>query len=84
MKLLKIPKLLKIFTDLKFAISILILIALGSSLGSIIEQDEPLLFYQNSYPLDKPIYGFINWKLITVFEIDHIYRAWLFLSLLII
>jgi cytochrome c biogenesis protein len=84
MKLLKIPKLLKIFTDLKFAISILILIALGSSLGSIIEQDEPLLFYQNSYPLDKPIYGFINWKLITVFEIDHIYRAWWFLSLLII
>jgi|TARA_B110000240_G_scaffold190532_1_gene231859 cytochrome c biogenesis protein len=84
MKLLKIPKLLKIFTDLKFAISILILIALGSSLGSIIEQDEPLFFYQNSYPLDKPIYGFINWKLITVFEIDHIYRAWWFLSLLII
>lgn len=84
MKLFKTPKLLKIFTDLKFSIFILILIALGSSLGSVIEQDEPLLFYQNSYPMDKPIYGFINWKLITIFEIDHIYRAWWFLSLLII
>lgn len=84
MKLLKIPKLLKIFTDLKFAILILIIIAIGSSLGSFIEQEEPLLFYQENYPSNKPIYGFIDWKIITGLEIDHIYRAWWFLSLLII
>ena len=84
MKLLKTQKLLKIFTDLKFAILILIIIAIGSSLGSFIEQEEPLLFYQENYPSNKPIYGFIDWKIITGLEIDHIYRAWWFLSLLII
>ena len=84
MKKFKFKKLLKIFTDLKFAIFILILIATTSSLGSFIEQDESISFYQQNYAVEKPIYGFINWKIITVLEIDHIYRAWWFLSLLII
>jgi|TARA_B110000977_G_scaffold179284_1_gene237733 cytochrome c biogenesis protein len=84
MKLLKTQKLLKVFTDLKFAILILIIIAIGSSLGSFIEQEEPLLFYQENYPANKPIYGFIDWRIITTLEIDHIYRAWWFLALLII
>ena len=76
MQLLKSAKIIKIITDLRFSILILILIAVSSSLGSFIEQDETLLFYQENYPIDKPIYGFINWKLITIFEIDHIYKAW--------
>jgi len=84
MKLLKPQRLLKIFTDLKFAIFILIIIAIGSSLGSFIEQEESLSFYQENYPSTKPIYGFIDWKIITNLEIDHIYRAWWFLSLLVI
>ena len=84
MKLLKIPKSLQIVTDLKFAIFILILIAISSSLGSFIEQDEPIIFYQENYKSDSPIYGFIDWKLITNLELDHIYRAWWFLTLLII
>ena len=84
MQLLKSAKIIKIITDLRFSILILILIAVSSSLGSFIEQDETLLFYQENYPIDKPIYGFINWKLITIFEIDHIYKAWWFLTLLII
>jgi len=77
-------KILKIFTDLTFAIFILLLIAFGSSFGSFIEQDESILFYQENYPSIKPIYGFIDWKLITNLELDHVYRAWWFLSLLII
>jgi len=84
MKLLKIPKSLQIVTDLKFAIFILILIAISSSLGSFIEQDEPIIFYQENYKSESPIYGFIDWKLITNLELDHIYRAWWFLTLLII
>ena len=84
MKTLKQQKLLKIFTDLRFAILILVMIALGSSIGSFIEQEEPLSFYQQNYPVEKPIYGFINWKIITFFQLDHIYRAWWFLILLII
>ena len=67
MQLLKSPKIVKIITDLRFSILILVLIAISSSLGSFIEQDETLSFYQENYSIDKPIYGFINWKLITTF-----------------
>jgi len=70
--------------DLKFAILILGLIALASSLGSFIEQDENLSFYQENYPLQKPIYGFITWKTILFLGLDHVYINWWFLSLLII
>ena len=84
MKLRNIKKGIKIFTDLTFAILILILIAIASSFGSFIEQDEPLNFYQENYPIEKPIYGWIDWKLITTLELDHTYRAWWFLTLLII
>jgi hypothetical protein len=46
MKLLKIQKSFKILTDLKFAILILGLLALASSLGSFIEQEESITFYE--------------------------------------
>jgi cytochrome c biogenesis protein len=84
LKLFTIQKSLRFFTDLKFAILILLLIALGSSLGSIIEQDEPLSFYQQNYSEKNPIYGFINWKLIRFLGLDHLYTTWWFFFLLII
>ena len=84
MKLIKIKRLPKILVDLKFAISILIVIAIASSLGSFIEQDEPTAFYEENYPINKPIYGFISSKLIFTFGFEHIYTTWWFLSLLII
>ena len=84
MSLLKIQNSLKILTDLKFAIIVLGVIAVLSSVGSFIEQDESLTFYQENYKLENPIYGFINWKLIINLGIDHIYTTWWFLTLLII
>jgi len=84
MNLLGVKKSLKIFTDLKFAIVILMTIAIASSLGSFIEQDENFEFYQENYPLDKPIYGFITWKTILFLGLDHVYINWWFLILLII
>ena len=84
MKLIKIKRLPKFLVDLKFAISILIVIAIASSLGSFIEQDEPTAFYEENYPINKPIYGFISSKLIFTFGLEHIYTTWWFLSLLII
>jgi len=84
MKLLKIQKIFKLLTDLKFALAILFLIAIASSLCSFIEQDEPILFYQQNYPLNQPIYGFIDWNLIINLGLDHIYRTWWFLFLLLI
>ncbi len=85
MNLLKIKqKYLKIFTDLKFAIAILGIIAIVSSLGSFIEQDENISFYEENYPLNKPIYGFITWKTILFLGLDHVYINWWFLFLLIL
>jgi cytochrome c biogenesis protein len=84
MKFLKLQKSLKIFTDLKFALLILVVIAFASSLGSFIEQDEPIRFYLENYPITKPIYGFIDSNLIINLGIDHVYRTWWFLGLLIV
>lgn len=84
MKLISIKKSFKIFTNLKFAIFILILIAIFSSFGSFIEQDESVNFYKSNYPQVSPIYGFITWKFIVGLGIDHIYRTWWFLALLLL
>jgi cytochrome c biogenesis protein len=82
MKLLKLQQSLKIFTDLKFAIFVLIIIAIASSLGSFIEQDESINFYEQNY--STPIYGFINSNFILGLGLDHVYTTWWFLSFLII
>jgi len=82
MKLFKFQKIFKIISNLKFGIFLLGLIALLSSIGSFIEQDEPISFYEKNY--EKPIYGFINSNFIFFFGIDHIYTTWWFLALLIL
>ena len=82
MKLFSIQKSLKIFTGVKFALVILTLIAIASSLGSFLEQEEGIQFYQENYPLEKPIFGIITWKLILQLGLDHVYRTWWFFSLL--
>ena len=82
MKLLKVQTPIKIITDLRFAIFILGIIAVTSSVGSFIEQDEGKSFYEENYL--KPIYGFIDSNLILKLGLDHIYTTWWFLSLLAI
>ena len=82
--ILKIQKSLKFVIDLKFAIVILAIIAIASSLGTYIEQDETPIFYEQNYPLSKPIYGIVTWKFILNFGFDHVYTTWWFLLLLII
>jgi cytochrome c biogenesis protein len=84
MKTLKIQKIPKLLIDLKFSILILAIIAFASSLGSFIEQDEPISFYEENYPINKPIYGFITSKLILLLGLDHVYNTWWFLLLLLI
>lgn len=84
MKLFSLQNYVKIFTSLINAILLLSLIAGLSAIGSIIEQDENILFYQENYPESKPIYGFIDWKLILGLGLDHIYTTWWFLGLLVL
>jgi cytochrome c biogenesis protein len=82
MKLLKIQKSFNLLTDLKFAILILGLIAIGSSFGSFLEQEESIDFYQQNYA--NKIYGIIDSKFIFAFGLDHVYTTWWFLTLLIL
>lgn len=82
MKFFKLQKYFKLLIDLKVAILILGLIAIFSSLGSFIEQDESIAFYQENYA--KKIYGIIDSNLILNLGLDHVYTTWWFLTLLIL
>ena len=84
MNLQKINKNIKLIADLKFALLLLFLIAVVSSIGSIIEQEETIQFYQTNYSIENPIYGFINWNLILFFGLDHVYSTWWFTLLLLL
>jgi len=82
MKLFQFQKSFQIFTGVKFAILILTLIAIASSIGSVIEQEEALSFYQTNYPVNQPLFGFLTWEGIIFCGFDHIYRTWWFFGLL--
>ena len=49
MKVIKFQRLLKLLTDLTFAMVLLAVIALISAIGSVIEQDESISFYEENY-----------------------------------
>lgn len=70
--------LLKLFNKLNFAIFLLFLIAISSSLGSIIEQDENFNFYKEVYPKKN---GIFNYEILFFFNFNEIYKSWWFLLL---
>ena len=77
-------KFLKYVADLRFAISILLLICFCSTIGTIIEQDQSLEIYKLNYPLTNKFFGFLSWETIIFFGFDHVYKTWWFLTLIII
>lgn len=81
---MKFKKFQKILIDLKFAILLSITIAILSSIGSVIEQDQTEEFYKENYSSVKPLYGFITSEIILKLGIDHLYTSWWFLSLLVL
>lgn len=76
--------LFRALADLRFAISILLIIAAFSVIGTVIEQDQPIEIYKSNYPLDNRVLGFLSWDLILKFGFDHVYKTWWFLSLLLL
>ncbi|MHC0062031.1 cytochrome c biogenesis protein [Nostoc sp. UIC 10890] len=77
-------ELLPILTNLRLAIALLLLIAIFSSTGTVIEQGQSPAFYQANYPEHPALFGFLTWKVIQVVGLDHVYRTWWFLALLIL
>lgn len=77
-------KVLKLFADLKVAIFLLILICICCIVGSIIEQEKTAEYYSEMYPDTSPLFGFLDYKFIEFFSLNHLFRAPWFISLLLI
>lgn len=70
---------LKSLADLRFAIGILLIIALTSIIGTIIEQDQSIEIYKLNYPLTNKLFGILSWDTILKLGFDHVYKTWWFL-----
>nr|YP_011005652.1 Cytochrome c biogenesis protein [Cutleria multifida]WAM62656.1 Cytochrome c biogenesis protein [Cutleria multifida] len=70
----------KYLANLKLAIIILLVIAVVTSIGSIIEQNKELQFYQDNY--FTIIFGIPFWKILLFLGFNNIYGTWWFLLLL--
>nr|QCI07798.1 cytochrome c biogenesis protein ccs1 [Pleonosporium borreri] len=77
-------KTIKKLANLNFAIFILFIIIFFSFLGSIIEQDQNIVFYQINYPIINTYFSIFNWKFITILGLDHIYSTWWFIMTILI
>ena len=77
-------KLIRLIANLRLAIVLLLAIAVFSISGTVIEQGQSLVFYQENYPQSPALFGFLTWKVILFIGLDHVYRTWWFLSLLIL
>ncbi|MBT9317131.1 cytochrome c biogenesis protein [Leptothoe spongobia] len=76
--------LIPLLADLRLAIVLLLVIAVFSILGTVIEQGQGLDFYQQNYPEEPALFGFLSWKVLLTAGLDHVYRTWWYLSLLIL
>ena len=63
---------LPLITDLRLAIALLLLIALFSITGTVIEQGQSPGFYQANYPEDPALFGFLSWKVIQVLGLNDV------------
>ncbi|MGB3405617.1 MAG: cytochrome c biogenesis protein [Microcoleaceae cyanobacterium] len=75
---------LPLLADLRLAIILLLLIAVFSVSGTVIEQGQSIDFYQTNYPESPALFGFLTWKVILLIGLDQVYQTWWFLSLLIL
>lgn len=74
----------RFLADLRFAIFILLLISLCSIIGTVIEQDQSIETYKLNYPLTNQLFGFLSWDRILQFGLDHVYKTWWFLTLILL
>lgn len=77
-------ELLPVLADLRLAIVLLLAIAIFSISGTVIEQGQAVPFYQANYPEDPALFGFLTWKVLLTVGLDHVYKTWWFLALLIL
>ncbi|ABO18273.1 cytochrome c biogenesis protein ResB [Prochlorococcus marinus] len=70
-------------SSLKFAISLIIFIAISSGVGTFIPQGSNSKFYIENFD-EAPIFGFLNGEKVLILQLDHIYTSLWFLFALIL
>lgn len=75
---------LKKIGNLNFSIFLLLFISCISILGTVIQQDQSLNYYQLNYPIANKFINYINWQIIINLGLNHIYTTWWFILLLTI
>jgi len=70
--------------DLRFAITILLIIASSSIIGTVIEQDQSIETYKLNYPLTNRVFGFLSWDIILKCGFDHVYTTWWFITFILL
>jgi cytochrome c biogenesis protein len=76
--------LMPFLADFGLAIVLLLAIALFSISGTLIEQGQPVTFYQANYPEAPALFGFLSWKVLLNIGLNHVYSTWWFVSLLVL
>ena len=71
------------FAKLNLAITLLLVIAGFSILGTIIEQNQTIEYYKLNY-IDTSNLFEVNWKIILGIGLDHVYSTWWYLALLVL
>lgn len=68
--------------NLKLSILLLLLIAISISLGTVIEQEKSITFYELNYSKNNPVLGILSSNLILSLGLDHVYSTtWFFFAL---
>jgi len=75
---------LALLGDLRLAILLLLVIAVASIAGTVVEQGQPLTFYQANYPENPALFGFLSWRVLLALGLDHVYRTSWYLTLLVV
>ena len=77
-------KLISTIADLRLAIVLLLVIAIFSISGTIIEQNQAINYYQQNYPENPALFGFLTWKVLIAIGLNHVYTSWWYLSILVL
>ena len=70
-------------SSLRFAISLIIFIAITSGIGTFIPQGSSNKFYIDNFD-SSPIFGFLDGEKVLILQLDHIYTSFWFLFTLIL
>lgn len=77
-------KIANILGNLKLAIVLLLSLATFSALGTVIEQNQSISFYESQYPNSSPLMGIIDSNFILLLGLNNIYKTWWFILLILL